>query len=353
MNTVPPSPADPVSLPAAAEAAFAAYRKCYPPDDRVLRQAALSRLARPRLSAEFETPWMDDSGVVHPDRARVCLYGQGEAPCHILLCPGADAPDALGFSFMLSNALLTGRAASFAAAMRRDPGALSAGESMRLCRSFAEGVAPFAGGVLSFSFGFPARERGYLASRLSASPDRPSPLPPWEAAGYGLCLFAGELLHRLGIRPEGRAVSIHGRGALADAAAGCARRMGMHPAPFGAADVILLCGPEHPFSEDAAERSLSRRPLAVLEGAPLACTFRAAARFAEAGIPFVPSLSAGCGGMMDFVPGQSRWDAERQLRRTVRALFAALWDTGGGDLYTGTYAAAVHAAVRNIMQRGV
>lgn len=263
------------------------------------------------------------------------------------------------------------------------------------------------------------RELGYLAGeheRLSAClytdaipPWAPGPFSRPKAAGYGLVYFAQCALRRqLGIRLEGQSILIYGRDGTGAWAGEKAARLGAAVTAIGdetgtlcspgglpagmlrgmaaqpelplllwalrspgveyrpgqglwdlPADVVFLCGGV--ISADDAGHIAAHRPLGVFEGVPRAAGGPAAGVFQTTGILFSPGIASGAGGAAlscrQRQAGLSRWEADRQLRAVMEAVFRAAWSESQqagypGDLAAGARMAAFRPIAEALLEKG-
>lgn len=313
-----------------------------------LRHAVWERLAQPACAGHFPVVWMDDHGQVRMDDVFFALPGTcTEAVVLVRTELQEDPLRGLCLLRRLQHALL-GREAPALAGLRADPTRLRDGESMRLCRSLRAGLRRLIPGVrLRMSESLRERERGYL--RIGPE----GVITQTEAAAEGLCSLAQETLRvLLGQRPEGRSAAILGDGPLAAQTARAARRLGIIPVADAPAELVFLCSDGSPLCPADAERLVRCGARCVFEGSLGACPPDTAAHFLRYGLPLVPAVAAGAGGVLPL-DTDDRWEALKLLRRGMRSLLGRVLDAGDGDPYRGTYVCALTAAADRLVRQGI
>jgi glutamate dehydrogenase (NADP+) len=358
--------------------------------------AILPRSIQPVRAVRLTLSWMRDTGHVQVTPIHIINY-VNLYPCsyELVFRPDAD-DDALltrGLAALLENTL-AGQYAACVLGAAVDLNALSDRESMELCRSLAAALRHLIDPAVLISClgSLPPREQGYLSGLLQAAVGRPfsqaaTALSPAQAVGYGLCFFVQAALQTChSSSMNGKTILILGRGDTAVYAAQKATQLGGHVTAIGddqgylhgsrltmsviktllnrpmddtmaeycrkpdsiwdiPADVVLVCS--HTASIDApqARRLAAHGLMTVAEGISGMCSSQAQAIWENAGILFCPGAAAGAGGSLlaALKPHLSPWDADKQLRASVRALFQLLRDTYPENL---THAAHIAAAAR-------
>lgn len=351
------SPYDHLPLRSAAKSAFSSLHLTPAERDTYERHAVYERLTQPRRFTRFTVPWMDDTGCVRVSRGFFAV-GAAFPPrrCSLFFHPRLDEGQILTRSFLeqLEDSLRGDGSGTALCGIEAQAAALSCGESMRLCRSAAASLMscglPRDMEVLPDA---PSPERDYLCGALGDLDLRIADASPGEdAVGTALCFFALHALRRASPL-ERRGVAVIGAGPCADAACRMAGRLGARVSRelSPGADVIFLCG-DAPASAEMSEHILALRPAGVFEGAHLACTPQAAARFHRSGILFVPAFAVrACVSPRER--STSPWEAEKSLRDAAREMALDLLARGDGDIFRGAHARALSACAMSLIRRGV
>lgn len=389
----------------------------------------LERLGEPERAAVFPVLWTDGRGRARQARGLFIQYSTALGPCRggLAFRPDLDmaAAKALALESTLENSLAGQPFGGGFFGADASPAGWSAGESLRFCRGFMEGLYPllppwftpadWAGMVprreLDYLMGQYARLTALTAGPMVQPPAGPGPLSRRQAVGHGLCVFAELAFRQTGLSGlEGQTVLVSGRDGPAPWAAERAARMGAQVIALGdaagclyardglplpllrrmaaqpglplllwairapgveyrpgpglwdiAADAVMLCDGSSRLDADSARQIAARRPVGVFEGVPRACTALAARTLAAGGMLYSPAIASGAGGAVmapaDRSGRASQWDAARQLRTAMEAIFQTAWEESAragrpGDLGLGARAAAFRRIADAILARG-
>lgn len=315
-----------------------------------VRRDVWTRLAEPEILFRLNLPWMDDAGNIRTSRV-FCAGSLSDEPepVHVFLRPGftADRARALVFLFLLARRLHGRPGGVWICGVDVDPGCLTDGESMRLCRRLRDALHRTAPGSQITEADAPDRERGYLGSV-----DRPR-FSSAQAVGYGAVCFAAEFLRRESRgRWDGKTIALAEDAPAAVYAAQAARRMGARPVAFDAPVDIVFLGGDRVLCADSAAAVIARKPALIAELSPLACTPDAAAMLSRAGIPLVPYIAVG-GAAELSAQADRAWELERRIRRRMERLTDRLSSDRPERLCRDTYAAALHEAAEALVRRGL
>ncbi len=128
------------------------------------------------------------------------------------------------------------------------------------------------------------------------------------------------------------------------------------------ADAVFLCDGHARLNGAAAHRLAALRPAGVFEGVPRACTALAARILSGSGVLYVPAIAAGAGGaVMAYRQRQTpltRWEADRQLRAAMEAVFRAVGEeraplSQGLDMAHAARAAAFRRIADAMLAKGL
>ena len=222
----------------------------------------VGRLCEPERVIVFRVPWVDDSGRVRVNRGFRVQFNSALGPYKggLRFAPSVDLDVVkfLGFEQVFKNALTGQDIGGGKGGADVDPKALSTGELMRFCQSFATELASHVGGAVDVpagDMGVGSREIGWIYGQYQrligyhepgAFTGKPavlggSALRP-EATGYGAVYFTRGMLDDQGRDLDGARVVVSGSGSVAlhamakvidsgGTVVGCSDSRGSSPSP--------------------------------------------------------------------------------------------------------------------------
>jgi glutamate dehydrogenase (NADP+) len=330
--------------------------------------AVLERICEPERQIIFRVPWVDDRGRVQINRGFRVEFNSALGPYKggLRFHPSVylGIVKFLGFEQVFKNSLTGMPIGGGKGGSDFDPRGKSDGEVMRFCQSFMTELYRHIGeytDVPAGDIGVGGREIGYLFGQYKRITNRyesgaltgkgltwGGSLVRTEATGYGVVLFAREMLRTRGLSLDGRRVTVSGSGnvaiyatekiqgmgarvvALSDSSgfvvdeAGIdidllrqvkeveRARIGVYAERRGSAtfhacetgriwdtptDVALPCATQNELDADDARTLVANGVLAVAEGANMPTTPGAVEVFREAGVLFGPGKAANAGGV--------------------------------------------------------
>ena len=328
--------------------------------------AILQRLCEPERQIIFRVPWVNDANEVQINRGFRVEFNSALGPYKggLRFHPSVylGIIKFLGFEQVFKNALTGMPIGGGKGGSDFDPHGKSDGEVMRFCQSFMTELYRHIGeytDVPAGDIGVGGREIGYLFGQYRRITNRfesgvltgkgvgwgGSQVRP-EATGFGVVLFAQEMLRTRGQSLEGQRVVVSGAGNVAINAIMKAQSFGANVVTASDSsgyvvdeagiDVDLLrqvkdiergrisdyadrrgsaqfvksgsiwdvnatlalpCATQNELDADAAARLVKNGLLAVAEGANMPCTRAATAVFQDAGVLFGPGKAANAGGV--------------------------------------------------------
>ena len=195
----------------------------------------VGRLCEPERVIVFRVPWVDDSGRVRVNRGFRVQFNSALGPYKggLRFAPSVDLDVVkfLGFEQVFKNALTGQDIGGGKGGADVDPKALSTGELMRFCQSFATELASHVGAAVDVpagDMGVGSREIGWIYGQYQrligyhepgAFTGKPavlggSALRP-EATGYGVVYFTRRMLDEQGRDLDGARVVVSGSGSVA------------------------------------------------------------------------------------------------------------------------------------------
>ena len=329
--------------------------------------AILSRICEPERQIIFRVPWVDDANAVQINRGFRVEFNSALGPFKggLRFHPSVylGIIKFLGFEQIFKNALTGMPIGGGKGGADFDPHGKSDGEVMRFCQSFMTELYRHIGeytDVPAGDIGVGGREIGYLFGQYKRITNRyesgvltgkgvgwGGSLVRPEATGYGVVLFAQEMLKTKGQSFDGQRVVVSGAGNVAINAiekaqnlgarvvaasdssgyvvdetgidvellrqvkevergrvSDYAKRRGSAANYVGGgsiwdvdATVALPCATQNELDEDAAAKLIKSGLVAVAEGANMPCTREATALFQKAGVLFGPGKAANAGGV--------------------------------------------------------
>ena len=328
--------------------------------------AILQRLCEPERQLIFRVPWVNDANEVQINRGFRVEFNSALGPYKggLRFHPSVylGIIKFLGFEQVFKNALTGMPIGGGKGGSDFDPHGKSDGEVMRFCQSFMTELYRHIGeytDVPAGDIGVGGREIGYLFGQYRRITNRfesgvltgkgvgwGGSLVRPEATGFGVVLFAQEMLRTRGQSLEGQRVVVSGAGNVAINAIMKAQSFGANVVTASDSsgyvvdeagiDVDLLrqvkdiergrisdyadrrgsaqfvksgsiwdvnatlalpCATQNELDADAAARLVKNGLLAVAEGANMPCTRAATAVFQDAGVLFGPGKAANAGGV--------------------------------------------------------
>jgi glutamate dehydrogenase (NADP+) len=328
--------------------------------------AILQRLCEPERQIIFRVPWVNDANEVQINRGFRVEFNSALGPYKggLRFHPSVylGIIKFLGFEQVFKNALTGMPIGGGKGGSDFDPHGKSDGEVMRFCQSFMTELYRHIGeytDVPAGDIGVGGREIGYLFGQYRRITNRfesgvltgkgvgwGGSLVRPEATGFGVVLFAQEMLRTRGQSLEGQRVVVSGAGNVAINAIMKAQSFGANVVTASDSsgyvvdeagiDVDLLrqvkdiergrisdyadrrgsaqfvksgsiwdvnatlalpCATQNELDADAAARLVKNGLLAVAEGANMPCTRAATAVFQDAGVLFGPGKAANAGGV--------------------------------------------------------
>ena len=328
--------------------------------------AILQRLCEPERQIIFRVPWVNDANEVQINRGFRVEFNSALGPYKggLRFHPSVylGIIKFLGFEQVFKNALTGMPIGGGKGGSDFDPHGKSDGEVMRFCQSFMTELYRHIGeytDVPAGDIGVGGREIGYLFGQYKRITNRfesgvltgkgvgwGGSLVRPEATGFGVVLFAQEMLKTRGQSLEGQRVVVSGAGNVAinaimkaqsfgatvvtasdssgyvvdeagidvdllrqikDVERGrisdyADRRGSAHFVRDGSiwdvdATLALPCATQNELDTDAATRLVKNGLVAVAEGANMPCTRAATAVFHDAGVLFGPGKAANAGGV--------------------------------------------------------
>ncbi|MBX3315113.1 MAG: NADP-specific glutamate dehydrogenase [Acidimicrobiales bacterium] len=329
------------------------------------RSKIIQRICEPERQVIFRIPWQDDTGEIHINRGFRVEFNSALGPYKggLRFHPSVvlDTVKFLGFEQTFKNALTGMPLGGGKGGADFDPKERSDDEVMRFCQSMMTELYRHLGeytDVPAGDMGVGTREIGWLFGQYKRITNRyesgvltgkgldwGGSLVRKEATGYGVAIFAEEMLRASGTGLDGATVVVSGAGNVAIYAIEKVQQMGglvvacsdsggtLHdpsgidldvvkrckevertslaayaherptasygPAPLWEVpcDVALPCATQNELDHVAAKQLLSNGCRAVAEGANMPCTPDAVALLLEAGVLFGPGKAANAGGV--------------------------------------------------------
>jgi len=325
----------------------------------------IQRICEPERQIIFRIPWQDDQGEIHINRGFRVEFNSALGPYKggLRFHPSVvlDTVKFLGFEQTFKNALTGMPIGGGKGGADFDPKGRSESEVMRFCQSMMTELYRHLGeytDVPAGDMGVGTREIGWLFGQYKRITNRyesgvltgkgldwGGALVRKEATGYGVAIFAEEMLRATGTGLDGTTVIVSGAGNVAiyamekvqhmggrvvacsdsggtlsdpvgidvdllkackevertSLAAYAERRPGARygPTPIWEVpcDVALPCATQHELDALAAKHLVTNGCRAVAEGANMPCTHDAVSLFTEAGVLFGPGKAANAGGV--------------------------------------------------------
>ena len=329
------------------------------------RSKIIQRICEPERQVIFRIPWQDDTGEIHINRGFRVEFNSALGPYKggLRFHPSVvlDTVKFLGFEQTFKNALTGMPLGGGKGGADFDPKERSDDEVMRFCQSMMTELYRHLGeytDVPAGDMGVGTREIGWLFGQYKRITNRyesgvltgkgldwGGALVRKEATGYGVAIFAEEMLRASGTGLDGATVVVSGAGNVAIYAMEKVQQMGgrvvacsdsggtLHdpsgidldlvkrckevertslaayaderptagygPAPLWEVpcDVALPCATQNELDHLAAKQLVANRCRAVAEGANMPCTPDAVALLTEAGVLFGPGKAANAGGV--------------------------------------------------------
>ena len=334
----------------------------------LLERKILERMVEPERIVIFRVPWVDDKGNIQVNRGfRVQMnsaIGPYKGGIRFHESVNLSIMKFLAFEQTFKNALTTLPMGGAKGGSDFSPRGKSDDEVMKFCQSFMTELQRHIGkdtDVPAGDIGVGGREIGYLFGQYKRLQNEfggvltgkglnwgGSPLRP-EAAGYGLCYFASEMLATRGESFEGKTVTISGAGNVAQFAAEKAFQLGAkvvtlsdsngfihdpdgldeekieyvkelkniyrgrireyaqryptakyypNARPWGIkCDIALPCATQNEINKAEAETLVANGCFCVAEGANMPSEPDAIAVFQKAGILYSPGKASNAGGV--------------------------------------------------------
>jgi glutamate dehydrogenase (NADP+) len=351
----------------------------------------VERLVEPERTVIFQVPWVDDAGKTRVNRGFRVQFNSALGPYKggLRFHPSVNLGilKFLGFEQVFKNSLTGLAIGGGKGGSDFDPHGRSDAEVMRFCQSFMTELVHHIGehtDVPAGDIGVGGREIGYLFGqykRLTGRYDAGAITGKgldWggsrvrtEATGYGLVMFAQEMLRCQGLTFEDRRVIISGSGNVAIYAAAKAQSLGANVVavsdssgyvedtqgidlrllrqvkeierarlsvyaerrgkaatfvPGGniwelPAEIALPCATQNELDQASAEALIRNGVHVVAEGANMPCTPEAVATFQAASVAFGPGKAANAGGVavsgleMQQNASRTSWTFEETERR--------------------------------------
>ena len=403
---------------------------------RYAEPGLLERLVEPERQVIFRVPWVGDDGTVHVNRGFRVEFSSALGPykggLRFHRTVNLGIMHFLGLEQVLKNALTGLNLGGAKGGADFDPKGRTDAEVMRFCQSFMTELYRYVGhetDVPAGDIGVGGREIGYLFGQYKRIVDRfeagvlTGKGVGWggaqgrtEATGYGLVIFAAEMLTEIGRPLEGLRVTISGAGNVAVHAVEKATALGARvltvsdtsgyvvdedgidvpllkrvklvdraristyadarpSATFHAdgsvwdvpTDVALPCATQNELHEDHAVRLVRNGVLVVAEGANMPTTRAATAVLAAAGVPFAPGKAANAGGVavsaLEMQQNASRetWtfqESEARLHQVMHEIYVVCRDAADeldapGDLVLGANAVGFRRVAEAVLAQGV
>ncbi|MFO7689740.1 MAG: NADP-specific glutamate dehydrogenase [Cryobacterium sp.] len=357
--------------------------------------AILQRLCEPERQIIFRVPWVNDANEVQINRGFRVEFNSALGPYKggLRFHPSVylGIVKFLGFEQVFKNALTGMPIGGGKGGSDFDPRGKSDGEVMRFCQSFMTELYRHIGeytDVPAGDIGVGGREIGYLFGQYKRITNRfesgvltgkgvgwGGSLVRPEATGFGVVLFAQEMLKTRGQTLDGQRVVVSGAGNVAINAIAKAQGFGAHvvtasdssgyvvdeagidvellrqikevergrisdyadrrgSATFVAdgsiwnvkATLALPCATQNELDAQAAARLVTNGLVAIAEGANMPCTRAATAVFHDAGVLFGPGKAANAGGVatsaLEMQQNASRdaWTFEHTERRLTEIM---------------------------------
>ena len=326
----------------------------------------LDRFVEPERVIMFRVPWVDDQGRTQVNRGYRVQYNSAIGPYKggLRLHPSVNLSilKFLGFEQVLKNSLTGLPIGGGKGGSDFDPKGKSDAEVMRFCQSFMTELFKYIGpdtDVPAGDIGVGGREIGYLFGQYKRLRNEftgvltgkglsyGGSLARTEAAGYGLCYFADNMLKDAGRSFDGATVVISGSGNVAIYACEKATALGakvvtmsdsngfvhdpngidlalvkqlkeverkrireyvtVHPeAEYHEGcsgvwqvpcDIALPCATQNELNLESAKALIKNGCFAVAEGANMPCTPDAVEALQAAGLLFAPAKAANAGGV--------------------------------------------------------
>lgn len=354
--------------------------------------ALLERLIEPERQVLFRVPWIDDRGKVQVNRAYRVQYNSALGPFKggLRFHPSVNRGiiKFLAFEQIFKNALTGLGLGGAKGGSDFDPHGKSDNEVMRFCQSFMTELHRHIGQDLDVpagDIGVGGREIGYMFGQYRRLENRyesgvlTGKGVLWggsrgrtEATGYGVVIFADQMLRTIGKSMDGQRVAVSGSGNVATYAIAKAHELGATAvtisdssgfvfdpdgidlallqqvkevergrvtdyaarrpaATFHAAGtasiwdvpctVALPCATQNELPEEGARSLIRNGVLAVAEGSNMPTTPQALDLFQESHVLFAPGKAANAGGVatsgleMEQNSARERWTFEQTVAR--------------------------------------
>ncbi|MFC7376636.1 NADP-specific glutamate dehydrogenase [Brachybacterium sp. GCM10030268] len=383
----------------------------------------LMRLCEPERQIIFRVPWVDDQGTVQVNRGFRVEFNSALGPykggLRFRSSVNLGIVKFLGFEQIFKNSLTGLPIGGGKGGSDFDPRGRSDGEVMRFCQSFMTELYRHLGehtDVPAGDIGVGAREIGYLFGQYKRLTNRyeagvltgkgldwGGSLVRKEATGYGVAIFADEMLRARDRSLEGRRVAVSGAGNVALYAIEKVRQLGGIPVTASDStgcvidedgidlpllqqikevergriseyaerrggraryveggqvwdvpvEIALPCATQNELDADAARGLIEGGVLAVAEGANMPCTPEAVDLFAEAAVAYGPGKAANAGGVatsaLEMQQNASRdaWSfeyTEQRLTRIMKDIHATCLETAEEVGRPGDYAVGANIA---------
>ena len=358
--------------------------------------AILQRICEPERQIIFRVPWVDDRGQVQINRGFRVEFNSALGPFKggLRFHPSVylGIVKFLGFEQIFKNALTGMPIGGGKGGSDFDPRGKSDAEVMRFCQSFMTELYRHIGeytDVPAGDIGVGGREIGYLFGQYKRITNRfesgvltgkgvswGGSLVRPEATGYGVVLFAEEMLKTRNLSLDGQRVIVSGSGNVAINAIAKAQSLGANVVacsdsqgyvvdetgidvsllrevkevergrmtdyaqrrggsvtyvPGGSiwdagATVALPCATQNELDDADAATLIKSGVIAVAEGANMPCTPKAIEAFQGAGVLFGPGKAANAGGVatsaLEMQQNASRdsWSFEHTERRLTEIM---------------------------------
>jgi len=228
-----------------------------------LESKIIQRIAEPERQIIFRVPWTDDRGDVHINRGFRVEFNSALGPYKggLRFHPSVNLGiiKFLGFEQIFKNALTGMPIGGGKGGSDFDPKGRSDGEIMRFCQSFMTELYRHLGeytDVPAGDIGVGGREIGYMFGQYKRITNRyesavftgkgvawGGSLVRTEATGYGVVIFAEEMLKARGLSLEGRTCVVSGSGNVAIYAIEKLQRLGAN---------VVACSDSNGFIHDPA-----------------------------------------------------------------------------------------------------
>lgn len=387
------------------------------------RWSILERICEPERQIIFRVPWIRDDGAVEINRGYRVEFNSALGPYKggLRFHPSVNLSIVkfLGFEQMFKNALTGLPIGGGKGGSDFDPKGRSDAEIMRFCQSFMTELYRHIGeytDVPAGDIGVGQREIGYLFGQYKRITNRyesgvlTGKGLPWggsqvrtEATGYGVVLFAEEMLATRAQSLAGKTVVVSGAGNVAIYAVEKAQQLGAkviacsdsdgyivderglnvellkeikevrrgrlseYVAEHGAGarqvtggtlwevpcQVALPCATQNELDSKDARRLIDNGVQLVAEGANMPCTPEAVKNFQDAGVLYAPGKASNAGGVatsaLEMQQNASRdsWSfeqTENRLQSIMRSIHATCIETADHYGDPGNYVTGANLA---------